>query len=441
MFKKPSKIPKSSLRKRAVADSSEAITTTTAVNDRPPEKGHGENDHAETNTAYQTVLDNKEAVDNNDNDNDWLEEKQRLERIKKKRKILTNLQYKRGTDAAQLLQSSTSAGVASQAFNGKEEKDDDGDDQTTNNANISASSTVILEQKHRQAMEAFIQQQQQQQHKQNQNQQLPTATENQPEVEPEDEDDNGDGRRPTTTQTEEQLYQELALAAQALAGKAHQQPSDPSTSTNHNNTGTLTTTNETTGEGGAAMLVAAGAGIAEVVLPPSERLASAQATARAAAQRQQHYWQKKKQQQQQSSRPSSVVPNHRFGSAMQYQAGCFTAPSDPKETPASLPPRSTPHLTTGTDTAPAGNSGNDTNNNNNKNDTTVVDDDDDDDRIGFQALRARAHRRHARRTVPAASGTGTTTNRRPAAHQLPQHKKASDDRVYKQFVTRERDKR
>ena len=167
---------------------------------------------------------------------------EQIQMAKKRRKLLTDLQYKRGVDADKLLEKLDDSQVQ-----------EDDSNKPSQMPEVEASKEGILQQKQHQAMEAYIQQKIGKGEK-NVNESLKDS-------------------KPDTSSalTEEELYRQLAESAASLAGK---------------NTATLdaaaATQEADVGSGGAMI---AGTGIAEVVLPVNERLKAAQETERARAQK------------------------------------------------------------------------------------------------------------------------------------------------------------
>ena len=191
-------------------------------------------DHGDSNASQQQ--------DHSDDDDDDVA--QRIQHTKKKRQLLTDLQYKRGVNASELLHvPHDSEAVGEYANRSAPVDDNDADDDKTQG---------IWAKKHKQAMEDFIQQSMggggsddTQKNKKQQQQ----STDNSSHL-PAD---------------EQELYQSLAAKARELAGKT---------------TDTTPDTKEAdTGMGGALL---AGTGIAEVILPPSSSAPVVSATREAA---------------------------------------------------------------------------------------------------------------------------------------------------------------
>jgi Hepatocellular carcinoma-associated antigen 59 len=165
-----------------------------------------------------------------------------IQMTKKKRKLLTALSYKRGLDAKDTLKSTAlpaSEGVeAIELQQIDASKDPDRVRAFSGGTGKNTSSDGILEQKHKAAMEDYIQQN------------LKTGEETQ--------QDSGVQK---VMDLEGKLLQDLQLSAQRLSG-------------------TVDTTNEQAGEGdlGAGGAMLGGTGIAEVILPLESRMAAARAT-------------------------------------------------------------------------------------------------------------------------------------------------------------------
>lgn len=186
--------------------------------------------------------DDGDSVNANANDDTTTTQAQ-LAATRKKRKLLTAVQYKKGVAATDLQKSEGSllGGV----------------DKTKKNAKMSAAASKVstaaetsrdgaLEQKHRQAMEAYVAQHMGQ-----------TGTETQQTTQE---------SKTKTSQiplSEDALYLDLASQAAKLAGKP------------------VTADDQVSEERGAVLV--AGTGIAEVILPVEERLQVAQATTQAQA--------------------------------------------------------------------------------------------------------------------------------------------------------------
>jgi hypothetical protein len=167
--------------------------------------------------------------------------------VKKKRKLLTDLQYKKGTDAVTLLK---------------------GRDYNSNNnmvvgasvgdsATASSSQEGVMEQKHKQALEQYVE------YKLVGMLGGDAAAASTTPSEPSNTTSNSNNNN----LTHEELYRQLAQASESLVGR-----SNPETSQG----GDGVAKDGDVGTGGA-MLVA-GTGLAEVILPVEERLKSAAAT-------------------------------------------------------------------------------------------------------------------------------------------------------------------
>ena len=181
-----------------------------------------------------------------------------IARIKKKRKLLTDLQYKKGTNAASLLTGHT--------HNPLKVEGDDGANTaaaTTDNT-TSSSQEGIMELKHKQALEDYVE--------------AKLADIADDSVQKNQRDLNGDVQQVSTTNpqqqqptlTKEELYKQLAQTSESMAGR---------TAGNDNNNADA---DGDVGAGGA-MLVA-GTGLAEVILPVNDRLKVVAAAQQAAAQ-------------------------------------------------------------------------------------------------------------------------------------------------------------
>jgi hypothetical protein len=183
-----------------------------------------------------------------------------ISRVKKKRKLLTELQYKKGTDAAALLKQPSVAVLeetaATAAAVGADSK------KTTVVDETSSSQEGIMEQKHKQALERYVEEK------------LADMG-----GEKKDRKTGDDSSKTGKAMSKEELYQQLAQAAESLVGKKVSGFSGAA-----GGGGDGAAANEADGDVGAggAMLVA-GTGLAEVVLPVEERLKAVQATLVAAS--------------------------------------------------------------------------------------------------------------------------------------------------------------
>ena len=190
-----------------------------------------------------TAIRRRADSDNDQDDNagpshDETATTQQIQETRKKRKLLTAVQYKRGVDATQLMQRepATSSGSSS------------GTKQASATPAVKTAAETsrdgALDRKHREAMEAFIEER--------------MGKDKTEEVSSEEQ------QNPSSKPlTEEALYMDLAAQSAKLAGKPLQEEDD---------------------EQRGAVLVA-GTGIAEVILPVTERLKVAQETELAKANR------------------------------------------------------------------------------------------------------------------------------------------------------------
>lgn len=264
----------------------------------------------------------KTPVENDDDNEEETNTADAIQQTKKKRKLLTDLQYRRGTAADQLLQAPAKETVVEEPSDVKPA--DDG-------SKTQPAASTILEQRHQQAMEDFIRKK------------LGQDTPEVKEIK----------KQPLSTE-EERMYAELAAKATAHATV---RPQDDATTT-----------------------LTAGTAVAleEVVLPIEERLRSAQETQR----------QSKKYRLATTTMPSvpSAVPNR-------FEMGATPA------MPEAMLPDAVTKKAPEPVAAPA---------------SSV-----DIDRAGFVAWRGKA----------------------TPASKLPPTQRASDDRVYKKFVERQREQR
>lgn len=155
-----------------------------------------------------------------------------IQETRKKRKLLTAVQYKRGVDATQLMQKETAAvNLAGDGSSNNPKATASGSPAVKTAAETSRDGA--LERKHREAMEAFIEER---------------MGKDKPEETP--------VKQLPSRLTEEALYTDLAAQSARLAGKPMQDEVDE--------------------ERGAVLV--AGTGIAEVILPVTERLKVAKET-------------------------------------------------------------------------------------------------------------------------------------------------------------------
>lgn len=324
--------------------------------------------------------------DNHDKDANTADSlSQQIQQNRKKRKLLTDLQYKRGLDTNQLLQQPASSNNAQQQ-----------DEQETVNMNplvlpgaasdskAETSQEGILERKHAQAMESFVLGKLQQQ------QQNSTAGANDNAIDATTASVSNNKNKIPNKLTEEQLYKELAQQSAELAGKthAHYVP-------------------EADGDMGAGGALASGTGISEVVLPVDERLQAARETAQAtaASAASGHTAMNMRQQQ-------SAVPSRFRVQTMQKFPGTQAAENAKKATAAAAADAALLSLESQVD----------------------------DDRVGFAGTR-----QSTSSSVHAATGSGQHPagyNGGSGGQQRQQHSsKSTDDRVYKKFMTRQREQR
>ena len=186
---------------------------------------------------------------NNNNNNDAITTHQVLQETRKKRKLLTAVQYKRGVSATQLMQKDSS--MTRNGTNGKAPSGDDANPAVKTAAETSRDGA--LERKHREAMEAFIEERMK---KDKPSKDYPLAAPATTITTDFEEMLKSSSNKPLT---EEALYMDLAAQSAQLAGKPIQQQQDDDEE-----------------ERGAVLV--AGTGIAEVILPVTERLKVAQET-------------------------------------------------------------------------------------------------------------------------------------------------------------------
>lgn len=267
-----------------------------------------------------------------------------IQQKKKRRMVLESLQYRKGVSAAKLLQKNPTEKLF---------LDQQTDETVSDDPNKREG---VLEQKHRLAMEEYIQE----------NLGASGAKNNK--------DDEAETRKdgPMMNATEK-LYAQLSEAAARLAGRSTEsQPIDADV-----------------GAGGG---LAAGSGLAEVVLPVEERLATLEATARAARNQPSNDTDMMKRLPSSKQLHNNPVPSR------------FSAPSRQKVL----------------------------------NDTVIeqeglviedrIEDERDSDRVGFQAFR---------RQQAGETGSRHVNN----SHERGGGHRATDDRAFKNFVTKQRERR
>lgn len=354
------------------------------------------NDNNSDNDKERNDNDNDNDDDNSNNNNNSLQPQIQL--AKKRRKLLTALQYKRGLDTQQLLLPHQQQHQRQQQQQDRVDPVEDtvatlANDRSASAGIMSAATTTssqegILELKHQQAMERYIQQQ------------IAGSSSNT--------GDSAVGEAVDTAQlglaaaaagqdwTKEQLYRALAHQSAALAGKS--------------------VTKEAVVDGdkgaGGAMLVA-GTGIAEVVLPVQSRLEMAQETSAAVRTRTSTATTTTTIRSNsaggssgRTAPPASAVPNRFSVPTMQFF-------------PGTRPTNSAAAVATAAAEAAAVAAANDTVDSN---------------RVGFAAAR----QQHGGQAAGTTGATGTASQSQ-AQTRNPKVLRASDDRVYKKFMTRQRD--
>lgn len=162
----------------------------------------------------------QKTTESDDSDDEDLNVGAKIQQTKKKRQLLENLQFAKGTAATDLM-----APPAQKNTPKVENEEKEG------------SKESILDKKHRLAMEAFV------------NENMPK------EGHRESKEDESSLMKSKTSTPKDELYQELAAKAAELAGKSQQRDNAE-----------------------ASGVLVAGTGIAEVVLPPKQRLQTATVT-------------------------------------------------------------------------------------------------------------------------------------------------------------------
>ena len=322
--------------------------------------------------------------DDEDNPNNSLSV--RLTETKKRRQLLTQLQYKRGVDAAEVLLPQSTA-VSTMVGN------DAGEKRTHTVTSSASSEGHVWDQKHKAAMEDFVQQQ-----LQKQQQEQPT---NESEM---DDTKSQDQRKKSLSK--EDLYQQLARKAAQLSGKplARDETNSP--------VGMVSESIDTSHE---VLTAGAATAMAEVVLPVEHDLTVIAETAKVVAQR--------RQKPSKNNMPHRVLPSanpavpNRFRS---YTSAHMTQQHQPHQ---GEQPLKNENIDRSED-------------NNGMLDSSTVSSEvtsgvsaTDQDRLGFTV--ARQQQQQQNRPFP----------RQASARSNQKHGRSSDERVYQQFVKRQREHR
>jgi Hepatocellular carcinoma-associated antigen 59 len=322
---------------------------------------------------------------------------QQIEQTKKKRKLLTEAQYKRGVGADELLQQTDDRKMGERA-DAEEDAGDDGApsdvaDGKNKKSNVATSRDGILEQKHSEAMAKYIEEQMM-------GEKAKTAA---GQAESSTQDDETTSSKQAVLLTKDALYAELAVTSQRLAGKM-----DNNADQQADNAATTISTDDL-GSGGAVLV--AGTGIAEVILPVEERLQVARETKRA---QQQH------QQKRAAARKAAAAASAAGTSAV-------VAPRPPGLPNRFYIPSRPPQTMTADHGANRGT----------EEPLVAAASAVDDDRLGFEA-------RQRQKEGPGGGGTGkkpSSSSSSSSAPPLHHRDRANDLRVYRNFVSRERDKK
>ena len=365
-------------------------------NDAGEKKNSQESLSGHNNNGDKVVDGTSSRMSTNDNNNTA----DAIARIKKKRKLLTDLQYKKGTNAASLLTGHTHNN------NPLTNKVEDGANTaaaaTTDNT-ASSSQEGIMEQKHKQALEDYVE--------------AKLADIAEDSVQKNQRDMNGTGGEqalvalPTTNQhqqpklTKEELYKQLAQTSESMAGR----------STGNDNNNNNTDADGDVGAGGA-MLVA-GTGLAEVILPVNERLKVVAAAQQAAAQ--------------QGTNKGKTYFGMPATNSHALPAGTarFSVSAADKHR----------HFANSSNQRGGGQQANNNNNNNQQNQATaagtsaaaVEETAAEKSRMGFEARQGKA---------VATTNTATGINDKNQRYQNDsKHTRASDDKVYGKFIKKQRD--
>jgi hypothetical protein len=355
---------------------------------------------------------------------------QQIQYTKKKRKLLTSLQYKRGLDTNQLL----SIQQNNHNHSDNAETDSAGADAAepdplstpaSSSQAEQGSQEGVLESKHKQAMESYIQQKMKiGAAKLNE---AATNTNNNNNDDTDHETTEQEIRQHAVTLTREQLYRELAVAAAKLAGKTDN--TDNGGNNNNNNANTTDATKDGDIGAGGAMLVA-GTGIAEVILPVDERLKTHKDTNESV-----------------QARNQSKNKNSNAAAAAKFRNTSSTATSyNGRHQPTAVPNRffvpntmaSFPQSREATAAAAATStlqqqSATNTN-------TGTVPNAVDDERLGFDAVKRQREGSGASFTQQ--QGQRPNQQGQPSSGSTSQQRnRSSDDRVFRKFVSRQKDAR
>jgi hypothetical protein len=366
---------------------------------------------------------------------------QQIQYTKKKRKLLTNLQYKRGLDTNQLLQvqqqnnPNHSNNHSDNAETDSADADVEPDPLTTPASSSAAeqgSQEGVLESKHKQAMESYIQQKMKL-GAANAKEAANWSNNNNNNVDMDmdkigNETTEHEIRQHATTLTKEQLYRELAVAAARLAGKSDNSNFDG----NNKNTNASDSTKDGDVGAGGAMLVA-GTGIAEVILPVDERLKTHQDTNESVQARNQLRGKNKNAAAAAKSRnTSSTATGSNRPSAVPNR---FFVPNTMASFPQSRDAQAAAAAATSSQQQSAYTSAS----------TNAVDD----ERLGFDAVkRQREGSGAGASSYTQQSGQRSNSNSNPPSGQQQssssssnqqRNSRSSDDRVFRKFVSRQRD--
>ncbi|CAB9500051.1 expressed unknown protein [Seminavis robusta] len=309
-----------------------------------------------------------------------------IARVKKKRKLLTELQYKKGTDAASLLKGRDDSALDSAAGV-------DGTSTTVDQPD--GSQEGVMEQKHKQALEQYVESKLVGMVGGDNNNNKPTSITNNNQDDSTTSNPNNNNKL-----TKEELYRQIAQTSENMVGR--------SSSTNQGDS----KKDGDVGTGGA-MLVA-GTGLAEVILPVDERIKAVHATQEAAAVGPRKHAHHNNNNKSYGNMPKSQVPVLPAGAA-RFQVSAADRhrhfPSNQRNNnTASVPTTAT------TESVPEG--------------------DDDPGRVGFDAARGKA----------VASQTQNNNNHNNGQHNgrnnnnNNNHKnRSSDDKVYGNFLKHHRE--
>ena len=358
---------------------------------------------------------------NDDDDDDVDETAAAIAQVKRKRKFLDEIQYKQGTNAEDLLRSSSSASgplLEGETTYGKDADAAAVDESRLQTTTIVASSSTsqegIMERKHKEALAAYVESK------------LKDDDEEGGDAANTKNKQTGDATANTTKHlTKEDLYRELAETSERMVGKSTNNANPAAASSSSDAAKKNGGAEGDVGSGGA-MLVA-GTGLAEVILPLEERLKAVQDTA--ATQQTQQYPAKNKNTYYGMPTSHAPVPagTARFQVSAADKHRHFAGGGGPYNN----------------------NNNNNRNSNNNEPDRPETEDKEesamDKGRMGFDVSRGRVTASTTTTTGATATGTGNNNNNKSDGgnnrnnNNNNRNTRASDDKVYGKFIKRQRE--